>query len=76
MKNTLRIVVTTVFFAGCAVLARAQECISLVPASGDEAPRIGTVNRGLTVHAPELYPTVQPLSLPSFLGRWGTTRSR
>ena len=76
MKNTTRIVVATIFFAGCAAMARAQGCISMVPATGDEDPRIGTVNRGLTVHAPELYPPVQRLHPPSFLGRWGTTRSR
>ncbi len=76
MKITMRIVGMTIFFAGCAAMARAQGCISMVPAVGDEDPKIGTANRGLTVHAAELYPAVQPLSLPSFLGRWGTTRSR
>lgn len=76
MKRTIRIVVMTIFFAGCAAMARAQGCISMVPAAGDEDPKITAVNRGLTVYAPELSPPAQPLNPPSFFGRWGTTRSR
>jgi hypothetical protein len=54
--------------------ATAQECISLVPAVGDEDPRIVSAHNGLGIYAPEL--NVQPLNFPTFLGRWGTTRSR
>lgn len=76
MKSSMRIVVMTIFFAGCAAMARAQGCISMVPAAGDEDPKIGNVNRGLTVYAPELSPPAQRLNPPSFFGHWGTTRSR
>jgi subtilisin family serine protease len=48
-------------------------CIPLVPAVGDEDPKISSVNGGLEVSVPGY--GVQPLPLPVFLSGWGVSRS-
>jgi WD40-like Beta Propeller Repeat len=50
-------------------------CISLVPAVGDEDPKVGGGD-DMTVYIPELSGNTVTLPLPTFLGRWAGTRSR
>jgi len=72
----LSVALTAAFAACSGFAATAQECISLVPAVGDEDPRIVSAHNALGIYVPELTPNVQPLHFPTYLGRWGTTRSR
>jgi hypothetical protein len=51
-----------------------DDCIQLVPAVGDEAPRIGNVNDGLSTSVP--YNSPYPLPVPNGFGQWGVARSR
>lgn len=74
MKRATTTLLMTILFAGSGTIAKAQGCISLVPAVGDENPKVGTGNRGLQVSVPEI--GAPRLNLPAQLGRWGTTRSR
>jgi Tol biopolymer transport system component len=75
MRIMTTILLAIILFPGIVAKAKAQPCIALAPAVGDD-PKIVAVNKDQSVYLEELTPHQQRLNLPTYLGHWGTTRSR